>query len=163
MARPHTGYLYQRAGSSNWWIKFAYPADLGLKKIQKSLGTPDRKEAEVLALPLIAEHRKKLFDAEQRRKGFIRATEMDLYYPLGDSVLDDGTKVHARMDSVTFERDDRVWEDENFLTTRTILRPVAVDLDWMPPPPRPKKPVDNDRELIERWISHKNVNLYLQK
>jgi integrase len=163
MPRPHTGYLYQRPGSTQWWIRFRYPADLGLKAIQKSLGTPDRKEAEVLALPLIAEHRRRLYDAEQRRKGFIRATEMDLFYPLGDSVLDDGTKVHARMDMVRFERDGRVWEDENFLTTRTIMRPVSADPDWVPPAPKSKKPVDNDREHIERWISHKNVNPYLQK
>ncbi len=55
-ARPHTGYLYQRPGSTKWWIPtLRYPADLGLKTFQKSLGTSDKREAEVLALPLIAE------------------------------------------------------------------------------------------------------------
>lgn len=163
MPRPHTGYLYQRPGSTMWWIRFRYPAEMNLKTVQKSLGTPDKREAEVLALPLIAEHRRRLYDADQRRKGFIRASEMDTFYPLGAFTREDGAKGFGQYKSVTFEHEGRTWEEENFLTMRPIMRPVAADPDWVPPPPKAKKPVDNDHEHIERWIAHKNVNPYLQK
>ena len=139
MARPHTGYLYKRAGSANWWIKLQYPVELGLRKVQKSLGTPDRREAEVLALPMIAEHRSKLFDAEQRRKGFIRAEEVDYFYPFGEFTREDGAKGFGRHDSATFELDGRTWEEENYLTVRTVRMPVSAAPGWVPPPPKPKR------------------------
>ncbi len=46
-------YLFQRYGSQNYWIRLLSPD----KRIEKSLGTPDRHQAELLALPLIAEHK----------------------------------------------------------------------------------------------------------
>ena len=46
-------YLFQRYGSQNYWIRLLSPG----KRIEKSLGTPDRHQAELLALPLIAEHK----------------------------------------------------------------------------------------------------------
>jgi hypothetical protein len=46
MARK-TDYLFQRSGSSNWWIKLQSPG----KRVEKSPGTRDKKEAEILAQP----------------------------------------------------------------------------------------------------------------
>ena len=46
-------YLYRRKGSANWWLRLQFDGrDSG-----RSLGTPIRKEAEILALPIIAEHK----------------------------------------------------------------------------------------------------------
>jgi hypothetical protein len=56
-------YLLQRPGSRNWNIRLQYP---GGRTIERSLGTSDRRRAEVLALPLIAEHKARLM-AEQPR------------------------------------------------------------------------------------------------
>lgn len=65
-------YLFQRDGSQNWYLRLQYPDEklhqtaewvLGRKvkkKDEKSLGTPDRREAEIIALPRILEHKKVL-------------------------------------------------------------------------------------------------------
>src|ERR1700733_13807993 len=57
-----TDYLFQRAGSSNWWIKLQSPG----KRVEKSLGTRDKKEAEIIALPMIAHHKAALLAAKPR-------------------------------------------------------------------------------------------------
>jgi integrase len=57
-----TDYLFQRAGSSNWWIKLQSPG----KRVEKSLHTSDRKEAEIIALPMIAHHKAALLAARPR-------------------------------------------------------------------------------------------------
>jgi hypothetical protein len=57
-----TDYLFQRPGSSNWWIKLQSPG----KRVEKSLGTRDKKEAEIMALPLIARHEAALLAARPR-------------------------------------------------------------------------------------------------
>ena len=55
-------YLYQRPGSRNWWLRLQFAgSDTG-----QSLGTTDRAEAEILALPIIAEHKAKLLAARPR-------------------------------------------------------------------------------------------------
>ena len=48
-------YLFQRPGSAHWWIKLQAPSN-----IKRSLGTPERLEAEILAMPLIAQHKARL-------------------------------------------------------------------------------------------------------
>jgi hypothetical protein len=50
--RRKTDYLFLRAGSRNWHIKLQSPD----KRVEKSLGTTHRREAEILASPMIAEH-----------------------------------------------------------------------------------------------------------
>jgi hypothetical protein len=50
---------FQRPGSRNWHIKLQSPKG----RIEKSLRTPDRVQAEILALPMIAEHKRKLLAA----------------------------------------------------------------------------------------------------
>jgi integrase len=60
--RRKTDYLFLRPGSQNWHIKLQSPTG----RVEKSLRTPDRRQAEVLALPLIAEHRAALLAARPR-------------------------------------------------------------------------------------------------
>jgi hypothetical protein len=57
-----TDYLFLRPGSQNWHIKLQSPEG----RVERSLRTPDRREAEVLALPLIQEHKTKLLEARPR-------------------------------------------------------------------------------------------------
>jgi len=61
MARK-TDYLFQRSGSSNWWIKLQSPGN----RVEKSLRTSDRKEAEIIALPMIAHHKAALLATKPR-------------------------------------------------------------------------------------------------
>ena len=57
-----TDYLFQRPGSSNWWIKLQSPG----KRVEKSLGTRDKKEADIIALPMVAHHKAALLAARPR-------------------------------------------------------------------------------------------------
>jgi integrase len=57
-----TDYLFQRPGSSSWWIKLQSPG----KRVEKSLRTSDRKEAEIIALPMMAHHKAALLAARPR-------------------------------------------------------------------------------------------------
>jgi len=60
--RRKTDYMFLRPGSRNWHIKLQSPTG----RTEKSLGTPDRVRAEVLALPMIAEHKAALLAARPR-------------------------------------------------------------------------------------------------
>ncbi len=57
-----TDYLFLRPGSRYWHIKLQSPDG----RIERSLRTTDRVQAELLALPLIAEHKAKLLQAKPR-------------------------------------------------------------------------------------------------
>jgi hypothetical protein len=99
--RRKIDYLFQRPGSRNWWIKLQAPG----KRTEKSLGTSDRRQAEILALPLISEHKAALLAAKlhvetgwQRKYepglhdgpngGRIAATERELsFYNAGGKLL----------------------------------------------------------------------------
>lgn len=73
-----TNYLFRRPGSQNWYLKLQYTGDLaermGRRRIEKSLGTPNRAEAEIRALPLIEQHKLALFEEQRARDFPIRAT-----------------------------------------------------------------------------------------
>ncbi len=63
MARAkHGSYLFQRPGSSNWWIRLRSPGG----RQEKSLGTADKRQAELLALPLITQHKAALMAVRPR-------------------------------------------------------------------------------------------------
>ena len=55
-------YLFLRPDSRNWHVRFRYPDRI----VEKSLGTPDIKRAEILAYPYIAQHKETLLAAKPR-------------------------------------------------------------------------------------------------
>jgi integrase len=96
MARArHGSYIFQRPGSANWYVKLRSP---GAKRVEKSLGTSDKLEAESRAGELITTHKTALLAARPRfdrvwrhelepgRKhvapdgGEILATDKELFY-----------------------------------------------------------------------------------
>ncbi len=58
-----TDYLFQRSGSSHWYVKLRSP---GQKRKEHSLGTSDKLEAEALAAPMIGQHKAALLAARPR-------------------------------------------------------------------------------------------------
>jgi hypothetical protein len=83
----HGGYLFQRDGSDKWWIKVRSAG----KRIEKSLGTSDRREAEILAFPLIAAHKQNLLAARPR----IESTWEHEYAPGREHIGPDGSRIFA--------------------------------------------------------------------
>jgi integrase len=53
-------YLFQRGNV--WWVKLRS----GGRRVEKSLRTADRRQAEILALPLVSEHKRRLFENRPR-------------------------------------------------------------------------------------------------
>jgi hypothetical protein len=62
MAKGKADFIFQRKESNNWSIKLRS----GGQRIERSLGTRDRRQAEVLALPMIADHKARLLEARAR-------------------------------------------------------------------------------------------------
>jgi integrase len=58
----HGDYLFRRDGSTNFWIKLRS----GGKRIERSLGTPDKLEAERVAATMIGEHKARLLAGRPR-------------------------------------------------------------------------------------------------
>ena len=86
MSKRKRDYLFKRPNSQHWRLRL----QMGGRNVEKSLGTPDRAEAEVLALPLIAEHKAKLLAARPRLvPAWVKR------HPLGLQVGPDGARFFA--------------------------------------------------------------------
>ncbi len=84
--RRERDYLFQRAGSRNWHIRLQ-----GDPRIERSLGTSDRRQAEIIALPLIAQHRARVLARQPR---FVTGWWHE-FEPGREHALPDGTKILA--------------------------------------------------------------------
>jgi integrase len=91
-------YLFQRPDSRNWHVRFRYPD----KVVEKSLGTPDIKMAEILALPMIAKHKTVLLS----RKPRLEATWRYDYAPGGLHDAPNGERVAATETELKFYGSD---------------------------------------------------------
>ena len=87
MAKGKTDFIFQRPGSDNWWVKLRS----GGQRIERSLGTPDRAIADVLAAPLVAEHKARLLEARPR---IVLAWRHE-YKPGREHVGPDGGRIFA--------------------------------------------------------------------
>ena len=164
MARPHTGYLYRRSSSGPWWIRFQYPKAMSRRTVQRSLGTTDRREAELKALPLIQQHKRDLFQHYTGITRHLRVTSITTRYPVGESTLPDGTQVIATDISAVLIKGDRVVgrEDNYVLNLQDITHSFDPDADRrIKPKPAPAPAVskeDPDLPLLERFLALKTRN-----
>jgi hypothetical protein len=151
-------YLFLRNGSRNWHIKLQYPGG----RIEKSLGTSDRAQAEILALPYIQDHKVRLLEA---RPG-IQVTWLHRFAPGQEHITPDGERIIA---------DDRelIFLNHNGAIVRKEPNgEFAVAL----PPLREQKAIvrreeqrrkrtatSPDDALIETYLKHKNVTGYYER
>lgn len=102
-------YLYKRPGSDHWWLRLQFPKDvhpdLAGKNHRKSLGTPNRDEAEVIAAPDIAAHKLFLMLNRQKREGSLTTQEGGLLRPVGMGSDLNGVRYFATPETVQ-------WVDE---------------------------------------------------
>jgi integrase len=148
-------YLFLRKGSRNWQLKLQSP------RIEKSLGTSDRAQAEILALPYIQEHKVRLLEA---RPG-IQVSWRHRFAPGQEHIAPDGERIIA---------DDRelIFLNHNGAIVRKEPNgEFAVAL----PPLREQKAVvrreeqrqrtatSADDALIETYLKHKNITGYYER
>jgi integrase len=157
--RRKTDYLFLRPGSQNWNIKLQSPTG----RIEKSLGTPDRRQAEILALPMIGEHKAKLLAARPR----LETTWQHQLEPGREHVGPGGERIIAT---------DRelIYLNHNGAITRTapngapayqlVGRPLTVrSLAVAFTGGRPKVQAKNsDDAVFETYLSHANVTGYYE-
>jgi integrase len=151
-------YLFLRNGSRNWQIKLQYPNG---ERLEKSLGTPDRAQAEILALHHIQGHKLRLLEA----KPSIHFTWQHRFAPGQEHITSDGERV------VADERELIFLNDNGAIVRKEPNGEFAIGL----PPLREQKAfvrreeqrqrtaTSPDDALIETYLKHKNVTGYYER
>jgi hypothetical protein len=163
-------YIFQRDGSTNWWIKLRS----GGKRIERSLGTSDRREAEVLAAPLIGAHKARLLAARPRLERIWRHR----LEPGREHVGEDGARIIAtEKDLFYIDRDGAITKTEpnSELTTQAFnkcepvrsiafrSRKAAVSFITTDRPSPAKKNANGDDAILETYLTHANVSGYFER
>jgi integrase len=162
--RRKTDYLFLRPGSQNWHVKLQSPDG----RVEKSLGTPDRRQAEVLALPMIAEHKAKLLAARPR----IEPTWQHQYQPGREHVnADDERIIATERELIHLDVEGRItrntpnggpaWQIVNLERRLGLTVPVPIEVEEGT---RPSVAVKNsDDELFETYLKHADVTGYFER
>jgi site-specific recombinase XerC len=163
MAKGKTDFIFQRPGSDNYWIKLRSPD----KRIERSLGTPDRQLADVLAAPMIADHKRKLLEARPR----IEPTWRHDYAPGREHVAPDGGRI--------FATDREVYHlDAQGVTVRTTTNggpafqlssvprlglsvPVPIEVTDTARPTLARK--NSDDAILETYLAHAGIVGYYER
>jgi integrase len=166
---PRKGdYLFKRQGSQNWYIRIQYPQwlaeNLGRKKLELSLETPDRDEAEIKAAEYIADHKRILFLRRVlKRTHHLAASGPKRFEPGKIHHLPDGGIVVASEDKIDFfdENNTFVRTETNTNTANVQLAPTPHEIRQIEPYLAKKKSTDDD--IIKHWIEHRNINDHLAR
>jgi integrase len=151
-------YLFQRSGSQNWYVRLQYPGGQH-KPVERSLGTPDRRQAEILAMPLIQEHKARLLAARPR----LQTTWQPQYEPGREHAGPEGQRI------IAMDRELLYLDTEGRITGKATNGGPAFQLIGGPlsvrslaeafTGERPKPPVkDADDAIIETYLKHANIN-----
>ena len=157
MARAkHGSYIFQRPGSENWWVKLRSPTG----RVEKSLHTVDRREAEIAALPLIRDHKAALLAARPR----FETGWWYEYEPGREHVGSEGQRIIATNQALIFL-------DANGAILRTTpngglqyrhptrLKEPSFELfDRERAAAPPKK--NGDDEILDTYLNHRNIEGY---
>jgi integrase len=160
-----TDYLFQRPGSSNWWIKLQSPG----KRVEKSLRTSDRKEADIIALPMIAHHKAALLTAKPRLEAVWRYE----YEPSADMQdASNGERVLASATELKFYGPDGklLRTTPNGGPTLQIVNlqrrlgiPFPVDIGITEEERARAKPKTDDDKVLETYIEHRKITGYIER
>jgi integrase len=156
----HGGYLFQRPGSSNWYVKLRSPG----KRVEQSLGTSDKLQAERAALPLIDAHKAALLAARPRV-----VTTFEREYDPGLHTGLNGEKIYATATELHYldEAPVRI-EPNGVLGRRLVGGPQSAkaefemfDAAYDERPAVPKK--NGDDELLEIYLKHRSITGHFER
>jgi integrase len=158
MKRTKNDYIFEHPASRNLYLRLRNSD--GRRYVQ-SLGTADRREAEIAALPLIAQHKQRLLDARPRVVSiFTREYEPGLHTGLN------GEKIFATADQLHYLDEVPVRTEINGGLTRQIVGdPQSAKLEFKmfdaaydERPAAPKK--DSDDTVLDTYLTHRNITGY---
>jgi len=148
-------YLFLRKGSRNWQLKLQSP------RIEKSLGTPDRAQAEILALPYIQEHKVRLLEA----KPGVQVTWLHRFAPGQEHITPDGERIVADDRELIFLNHNgaivRKEPNGEFAVALAPLREQKAIVRREEQ--RQRTATSPDDALIETYLKHKNITGYYER
>ena len=158
-----TDYLFLRPGSRNWHVKLQSPTG----RVERSLGTPDRVQAEILALPMIAEHKIKLLEARPR----LETTWQHKYVPGREHIGPDGERIIAADgELIHLDSEGRITSRSSNggpayqlvgrqkLTVRSLVEAFTGDQSPFHDEVRPRRQERTaDDAIIETYLKHANI------
>jgi integrase len=157
-SRPQ--YLFKRHGSDNWYVRLQPP---GKKIVERSLGTPDLKLAEIAAMPLIREHKAFMY---QRRPTVT---------PFWHSAVEPGLRMIGGEQVIATDRELQYLDASGNVIRR---EPNGGPAELLSPAPlsgvpsfkayddakRPTPAVKNgDDALLETYIKHNGITGYRER
>src|SRR4051812_43321356 len=151
-------HRFLREGSRNWQLKLQYPDG---KRLERSLRTSDRAEAEIKAMPYIQQHKVRLLEA---RPG-IQFTWQHRYAPGQEHITPDGERIIADDRELIFlnhnggivrkeANGDFAFELPSLRNQRAVVRRLDQ---------RRRTGTNTDDALIETYLKHKNVTGYYER
>src|SRR4051812_12487496 len=151
-------YLFLREGSRNWQIKLQYP---GGRRFEKSLGTPDRAQAEILASPYIQDHKVRLFEA---RPG-VQVGWLHRFTPGQEHITPDGERIIADDRELIFLNDNgAIVKKEPNGEFAVAIPPMRAQRAIVRREEQRRRPAtSSDDALLETYLKHKNVTGYLER
>jgi integrase len=158
-----TDYLFLRPGSRNWHVKLQSPSG----RVERSLGTPDRVQAEILALPMIAEHKIKLLEARPR----LETTWQHKYEPGREHISPDGERIIAADgELIHLDSEGRIIRrspnggpayrlvGRKKLTLRSLVEAFTGDQSPFNDEVRPRRQERTaDDSIVETYLKHANI------
>jgi integrase len=153
MKRTQNDYIFEHPQSRNLYIRLR---DADGRRIVRSLGTTDRRQAEIDALPLIAEHKARLLRAKPHV-----VTTFEREYEPGMHVGPNGEKIYATNRELHYLDEVPVRIEPNGFTARRIVgaRQSATaefrmfDAAYAERPVMPRKTAGDDDDLLDVYIA----------
>src|SRR3954452_9507489 len=150
-------YLFLRSGSRNWHLKLQSPGE----RLEKSLGTSDRAQAEILALPYIQAHKMRLLEA----KPGVQSSWLYRYAPGQEHLTPEGERVIAVDRELIFLNHNGAILRKEPNGELTIGLPSLREQKAIVRGERQRQrtATNGDDALIETYLKHKNITGYYER
>jgi integrase len=167
----HGSYLFRRSGSVHWWIRLRS----GGKRVEKSLGTSDRLQAELAAAEVIGEHKARLLAA---RPHLVTVWQHKLE-PGRKHVDADGSEIIATDRELLYVGDDGAitWSEANGGWSQRAVALFQTHAEAIKAVRRPnwgakayadaERPVvvtkNRDDVVLETYLKHRKITGYIER
>ena len=159
----HGSYIFQRAGSDNYYVKLRSPTG----RIEKSLGTAIRQEAEIIAGPLVTAHKAALLAARPKVvPTWVREYDPGLHVGLnGEKIFATATDLHYLDEQGRTLRTEsngglsrRIVGDSQSAKSEFGMFDAAYDDE------RPKVATKNsDDAILDTYLNHRGIDGYARR
>jgi integrase len=145
-------YLFLRPDSQNWHVRLQSPGG----RIEKSLGTPDRAQAEILSLPYIQQHKMRLLEAKSSQATWrwnTGALGQGHVTPFKTMIVDGRELIILNSGAVVRKEPNGEFA---LVAVPSVREQKAIAR-------QDQRTADGDDALIETYLKHKNVTGYYER